>query len=214
MNPEKPRRWMTEIWFGDSLAESVTIYGESLSDLRTSARDWLRQNRPNTFANAPRTYAIPNYVKRYLCSDGQRLVLARGAGGSVGERMLEPGCHLVEGLPLYPNPILIGSFEEAVSHFAEEAVLPKAGPDHLVETGQADERQWVQFWLLPSLYAAMVGMTGSLCYLAAPVENGSNWLLATGTLIEVVTFIGGVTAISSVVGMLAFALYRHYIHRH
>ncbi len=121
---DEPKRWQASIWIGEKADQPITVYGESLPKLRAAARDWLRENKPLFFGNAPPGYEITRRAN-YAYSDGTTLI-------PISEKPLEEGWYWVQGSldgwSYYPDEL--EDFDSVVSHFVERWMIPEKGPDY------------------------------------------------------------------------------------
>ncbi len=59
---EKRRIWQANLYIGTNEDEPITLYGESIADLRNHVAQWIISNEPEKFGNASPNYEI---TKRY-----------------------------------------------------------------------------------------------------------------------------------------------------
>lgn len=169
---EALKRWQTHVWVSQGTKNSVTIYGESLEQLRLEVKRWLKENKPQLFSNTPPNYEVIRRIKQYFYSDGQLSVTV----DSYGKREpLTVGWYYSEGMTFFERPTPLPDFETVVNHFVEQALITEAGPDYKQE--EVGENKWLAS-LVPTFYGAVVGVISSICYLFFPSEGaGTNYLL-------------------------------------
>ena len=120
------RHWQARIWIGDEVDQPVTVYGKSLTELRTAAADWLRANAPLAFGNAPPHYDLSRRFN-YSYSDGAKMpVFPLHNFG----QPLEEGWHCVQGRSPYSDPERLTDFQAVMEHFTNHALIPEKGPDY------------------------------------------------------------------------------------
>src|SRR5712691_8302805 len=52
------KQWQASFLTGNNLKERITVYGETVKQIREAANQWIRDNRPNHFSNV-----VPENVK-------------------------------------------------------------------------------------------------------------------------------------------------------
>lgn len=139
---DKPRRWQMVIWTGTHFEIPTTVYGESLADLKLQVSEWLFLKRPIQFSNrTPSQEQKDRYSYAYLEGDKRPVVSSKGPLSNSGETtVLEEGWYSVDNLGNYSwKPIGYKNFEQVVSHFIENALLYRKGPDYQ-EIGLAEQQ--------------------------------------------------------------------------
>lgn len=175
---ETLKRWQTHVWVGQGTKDSVTIYGESLEQLRLAVKRWLEENRPQLFSNTPPNYEVIRRIRQYFYSDGQLSVTIDSYGAR--EPLME-GWYYSEGMTFFERPTPLPNFEAVVNHFVEQALIAEAGPDYKVEEARGNKQLAS---LVPAFYGAVVGAISSICYLFFPSEGAeTNYLLLQENLL-------------------------------
>jgi hypothetical protein len=139
----KSRQWQARIEIGSKLEtlvldeedawsnekdwqpkEIVYVYGASIDKLREAARKYLLEKKPSVFGNRGDQIAVRfDYACVYKASpftirEDEWLVYKINLNFKQRQNVLEgPG-------------EIVGSFEDAVNHFVEFALIPEKGPDY------------------------------------------------------------------------------------
>lgn len=166
------KRWKAEIWL-ENQYQPVIIYGESLASLRRAAKIWLLERQPLAFSNTPPHYRVPEQRRKYLFSDGHRLIPTFSLHSSTEQKSLDEGWYRIEGNALFPQPIPLENFTSAVTDFVEADLIIEPGPNYK-QTLQRTNPGWpVRVATHPALLAAAIGAAAAFCYLAVPIYGGS-----------------------------------------
>jgi len=182
------KRWQTHIWLGESFQRKVIFYGDSLTNLRQAVVVWLQEHKPTEFSNTNLTYNVPRQIKQYYYSDGHRLMTLR-----VGEppEPLEKGWYYTKGNANFGELYQLDDFDQAVTHFVEQALLVEAGPEYKDDVEIIGAKGWRTISLM--IYGMVTGGIVAMCYLAIPNDSqGRNQLLfaiAQGQVWQGVVFI-------------------------
>ncbi len=200
MTEEILKRWQAHIWIGDETDEMVTVYGESLEQLRSMVKHWFVEHKPQTFCNTPPNYEIIRRIKRYFYVNDEQSVVIDSYGS---REALAEGWYYSEGISYFQRPNPLPNFEEVVNHFVEHALITEAGPDYKVEQPE-DSKMTTN--LVPAIYGAVVGATSSICYLFLPTSgaNTNTMLLEENlifSLVTVVSMTGGFALLGWALGM-------------
>ncbi len=134
--PEAPKRWQARIEIGLYSGERFSyhahyVYGETISALRSAAYRCLSNEKPARFCNGGDH--IVGRLTYFYYYEG----MEKESGTSFPERQLTPGWwylkeHLFHGhiQHVWHAPEKLESFEEAISHFVANALIPEKGPDY------------------------------------------------------------------------------------
>ena len=188
--PLKAKRWKTEIWLEDQ-SHPIIIYGDSLASLRQAAKAWLLEYRPLAFSNTFANYTIPDQRKKYLYSDGTRDLPLFSLYSSTEHKVLNTGWYRLQGDALFPQPVRLDDFAQAVNSFVEKDLIAAAGPEYKQGEQKRDPSCAMRLAAHPVLLAAAVGLWAAFCYLAIPIYGGSekNFVLASSNMLAVLGFI-------------------------
>jgi hypothetical protein len=124
----EPKHWQARIWIGPKVDQPITVYGESLAQVREAATVWLRENKPSDFGNAPPEFELSSRVN-YGYSDGTRQPVFPLSHFGKG-RKLDEGWYCVKGKSPYSSPDHLADFDGVVSHFVSGALILEKGPDY------------------------------------------------------------------------------------
>lgn len=145
------RQWQTLIEFSNipvyqSVLEKKCVYGETVDELLTATRAFLRERKPLYFSNrgdhvAGRFqfyYSDGELLQENLSDDGVEIIPGKGAlsEGWWCKVQVAPPHSLFQYE--YDGLSYIKNFEPAIQHFIRWAVIPEKGPDY--QTKALDER--------------------------------------------------------------------------
>lgn len=186
----EPKRWKTEIWLGEALNEPVTVYGESLEKLRLTAKVWLQEHQPTTFANGPANNLLPDCLTTYIYSDGTRQVPVFSLDTANKTETLAAGWYSIEGSSLYPHPRSFANFEQVILHFSDQTLIPVVGPDYSEPTFESKGGYLTRIVTHPAVLGLIVGGVSAVCYMGIPISGGKekNFMLTQGSFTPIVIF--------------------------
>lgn len=127
------------IWINSRFEIPVTIYGESLSELKVQVREWLASNQPKLFSNLASTQEQKQrYSYAYLEGENRPIVSKKDPFDFDNDNInddekvvLEEGWYSVDNQGQYSwQPKRYQDFNEVISHFIGNAMVPKKGPDY------------------------------------------------------------------------------------
>jgi hypothetical protein len=104
------KRWQAHIYIGPNMDEPVTFHAESHYALVEAVRQWLNEDKPMMFGNAPPNYEINQRVNYVRSEKGWDWV--RGSADGWAPKQT------------------IWSFDDVVDHFVAEAMIIEKGPDY------------------------------------------------------------------------------------
>ncbi len=133
---ETPKRWQARIEIGLNSGENFSyyahyVYGETITALHSAAYRCLSQEKPARFCKGG--YHIVGRLTYFYYYEG----MEKEGGTSFPERKLTPGWWYLKGHMFHGHieyvwhaPEKLESFEEAVSHFVANALIPEKGPGY------------------------------------------------------------------------------------